>query len=155
MELYMTTLLDYKVASADIEVEYEILPLVDESDSRKKAVFDGLNNVNEYLATNQLRVDELNKEIDHLTNHADGIDYMVAVGSGILAGIVDSFWVGAFDFNRGKAWSNKKVNEFVMKVAKSKGYKGERLDGAIKFLEDKFKIPSDNIWSGKEIGVSA
>jgi hypothetical protein len=80
---------------------------------------------------------------------------MVAVGSGILAGLVDSFWVGAFDFKRGKAWSNKKANDFVMKVAKSKGYEGERLDGAIKFLEDKFKIPSDNIWSGKDLGISA
>ena len=80
---------------------------------------------------------------------------MVAVGSGILAGLVDSFWVGTFDFKRGKAWSNKKVNDFVMKVAKSKGYEGERLDRAIKFLEDKFKIPSDNIWSGKDLGISA
>jgi hypothetical protein len=141
----MTRSLDYKIVSADIEIEYEIIPLIDESDSRKKAILDGLNNVNERLATNQLELDELNKEIDHLTNHADGIDYMVAVGSGILAGIVDSFWVGTFDFNRGKAWSNKEVNEFVIRVAKSKGYKGERLNGAIKFLEDKFKIPSDNI----------
>jgi hypothetical protein len=148
-------LLDYKIFSDDLEVEYEIIPLVEESDPREKIIAEGLNRVDERLANNQHKIDELNSEIDRLTNHADGIDYMVAVGNGILAGLVDSFWVGAFDFKRGKAWSNKKVNDFVMKVAKSKGYEGERLDGAIKFLEDKFKIPSDNIWSGKNLGISA
>jgi hypothetical protein len=79
---------------------------------------------------------------------------MVAVGSGILTGIVDSLWVSEFKMERGKAWSNKLVNDCVMKAAKAKGYKGDRLDGAIKFLEDKFPIPSDNIWKGKDIGIS-
>lgn len=80
---------------------------------------------------------------------------MVAVASGILSGIVDSLWVGEFKMERGKAWSNKSVNDFVMKVAKSKGYEGYRLEGAIKFLEDKFHVPSDNIWNGQDVDISA
>jgi hypothetical protein len=151
----MNTLLNCKVKKDDLEVEYEILPIIDDSDARKQTVAEGLNGVNMRLDTNQSKIDELNKEIDQLTNHADGIDYMVAVGSGVLAGIIDSFWVGKFDFQQGKAWSNKSVNDFVMKAAKSKGYTDKRLDGAIKKLEDKFKIPSDNIWKGKDLGISA
>lgn len=124
-------------------------------DLREQDIINGLNQVNETLSYNNNRIDELNKDIDRLTNSADGIDYMVAVGSGILAGLVDSLWVGEFNMERGKAWSNKTVNDFVMKVAKAKGYEGDRLDGAIKYLEDKFPIPGDNVWKGKGVGISA
>lgn len=154
----MNELPELKVIEDDFEVEFEILPSSDELmdvDFRKQIIFDGLNEVNATLSSNQIKINDLNKEIDRLTNHADGLDYMVAVGSGILAGIVDSLWVGEFEFERGKAWSNKSVNEFVMKVAKSKGYQGDRLDGAIQFMEGKFPIPSDNIWKGKDLGISA
>ena len=34
--------------------------------------------------------------------------------------------IGEFDFKKGKAWSNKSVNKFVEKVAKSKGYTGNK-----------------------------
>ncbi|WP_028560536.1 hypothetical protein [Paenibacillus pinihumi] len=57
--------------------------------------------------------------------------------------------------DRGKAWSNQITNDFVMKVVKAQGYEGNRLDGAIKFLEGKFHIPGDNIWKGKNVGISA
>lgn len=143
----MNPLLDYKISSDDIEVEYEIIPLIDESVPRKQTVAEGLNDVNARLAAGQSKIDELNKEIDRLTNHADGIDYMVAVGSGIVAGIVDSLWVGAFNFERGKAWGNDKVNGIVKKTAKSQGYKGDDLEGAIKHLEGKFGTPSDSVTS--------
>ncbi|MGV3487130.1 MAG: hypothetical protein ACO1OC_00900 [Tuberibacillus sp.] len=149
-----------KIAEDDFEVDFEIEVVpggsqVDDFDSRKRDIKVGLNEVNGILSSNNKRLSELNKEIDRLTNSADGLDYMVAVGSGILAGIIDSLWVGEFSMERGKAWSNKTVNDFVMKVAKSQGYEGERLDGAIKSLEEKFKIPSDNIWKGEEAGISA
>lgn len=146
-----------KVSQDDFEVEFEIFPSsspVISDDSMAKEISNGLDGVYCRLSSNQEILDKLNKEIDRLTNHADGLDYMVAVGSGLLAGLIDSFWVGPFDFKAGKAWSNKTVNEFVMKVSKSQGYSGDRLDGAIKHLEGKFKIPSDNVWKGKISGVS-
>ncbi len=133
-----------KIAGCDFETEYEV-EIISE-DSRR---------VDDRISQNQKRIEELDPEIDRLTSHTDDLDNIVAVGSGLIAGIIDSLWVGEFQFERGKAWSNTTVNEFVMKVSKSKGYQGERLDGAIKFLEDKFPIPSDSIWKGQDIGISA
>lgn len=147
-----------KLENDGLAVEFEMLPVVTETaegDPRKRAVATELGYLNCQTAINQQQIDTLNQQIDTLTNHADGIDYIVAVGSGVLAGIIDSFWVGTFDFERGKAWSNRKVNTFVMKVAKSQGYEGDRLDGAIKFLEEKYKAPSDNIWKGQAEKISA
>lgn len=107
------------------------------------------------LAASDARLADLNKEIDRLTSHADGIDLMVAVASGVLAGLLDSLWVGAFDLEANKGLSNHEVNDFVMKMAKSNGYDGDRLDGAIRNLEGGFKIPSDNVWKDKGLGISA
>jgi len=115
----------------------------------------GFDEVNERLSSNKAIIDALSKETELLTNSADWLDYTVAVGSGVLTGIVDSLWVGEFDFHRGKEWSNKAVNEVVMKIAKERGYQGDRLDGAIRFLEDQFPIPSDSIWKSKNLGISA
>jgi len=63
-------------------------------------------------------------------------------------------WVEDFSFERGKEWSNKTFNDFAMKTAKKQGYHKDRLDGAISFFEDKFKIPSDNVWKGTGAGIS-
>ncbi|MDI9475020.1 MAG: hypothetical protein QM371_09735, partial [Bacillota bacterium] len=84
----------------------------------------GIMEVDEALDENSLRLKELNAEIDRLTNHADGLDYAVAVGSGVLAAIVDSFWVGEFDLTRGKNWGSDQVNSMVSKVARFQGYQG-------------------------------
>lgn len=151
---------EIRVVDDDFEIEFgiEITIKADERDGRDSLLHEIANKssaVNEKLLLNNQKLDKLNAEIDRLTNKADGLDYMVAVASGILAGIVDSLWVGEFSMERGKAWSNKNVNEFVMKAAKSQGYEGDRLTGAIEHLENKFKIPSDNLWSGKDVGISA
>ena len=100
-------------------------------------------------------IEKLNQQIDKLTNHATGVDYTIAIGAGIIGGIIDSLWVGEFSLKRGKSWSNRTVNEFVMEVAKKTGFKGNRLDKAIKHLEDKFPVPSDNVWKDKQGGISA
>ncbi len=155
-------LIETRLVANDIEVEYGVIPPSpsvfprhNPIDWRESAIKAGLKDVEEREAAIQLELDTLNTGIDRLTNHADGVDYAVAVSSGVLAGAVDSYWVGEFSFQRGKAWSNKTVNDFVMKVAKGQGYNRDRLDGAIKFLEDKFKLPSDNVWQGADIGISA
>lgn len=145
----------------DLEVEFEIEIFAEAQGSIRnpakasEEIALRLDEINGRLSSNKEIIDVHNKEIDRLTNSSDGLDYIVAVGSGALAGIVDSLWVGQFDFNRGKAWSNETVNEFVMKTAKAQGYGGDRLDGAIKFLEEKFPLLSDNIWKGKDLGISA
>lgn len=87
---------------------------------------------------------ELNKEIERLTNHADGLDYTIAVSSGVITGLIDVFWVGEFNFERGKKWSDEKINNFVIKIAKNRGYKGDNLEGSISFLEKEYPLASDS-----------
>lgn len=148
-----------KVIQADIEVEYDFsLSVPDEPDATQAAldpIHAGLARVEAAIQVHQAQVNALSKDIERLTDQSDLLDNLVAVGSGLIAGLVDSLWVGEFDFQQGKAWSNHTVNDFVMRTAKAQGYQGERLDGAIKFLEDKFPVPHDNIWKGKDVGISA
>lgn len=145
-----------------LEVQYDILISDLAGDQSLRQQIDvGLRDIDDRLELINAEVDRLNSDIAHLTNNADGLDYMVAVGSGVLAGLVDSLWVGEFDFKSGKAWSNKSVNDFVMRKAKKKrklrdpltgekivteGYTGNHLKGAIAYLEDTFHIPSDSIF---------
>jgi archaellum component FlaC len=146
----MDTLISLKNEYDDFSVEFDVMPPVEIAkpvDERKNKILDGLNNVKERMEVNQKHIDDINAEIERLTNHADGIDYMVAVGSGILAGIIDSVWVGEFSFERGNKWGKDKVNNFVVKVAQSQGYPGDDLAGAVQFLEDMYAAPSDSVTS--------
>ena len=120
----------------DLKIEYDII-LPDSNHN-------GLSEVNQRLDINDSRINELNVEIDRLTNYADMWDNIIAVGSGVIAGIIDSLWVGEFSLERGKEWGNDKANNFVVKVAQSQGYKGDDLEGAIRFLENKYCAPSDS-----------
>lgn len=100
-------------------------------------------------------INKINEDIEGFTSHADKTDYLVSAISGVLAGFVDSFFVGRFDIKEGKAWSHKETNKFVDWVAKQSGYSGKRHAGAVKFLEDKYKVASDSIWKGTGSGISA
>ncbi|EKQ56197.1 MULTISPECIES: hypothetical protein [unclassified Clostridium] len=142
------------------EIEFEMITPIDFSDKRKVEIYNGIAEVDERLAVINQKVEELNTEIDRLTNHADGLDYTIAVASGIIAGAIDIFYVGEFSLDRGKEWSNEKVNNFVMDIAKKNGfdpeaYEGKNpLKGAIKFLEDKYHIPSDGVWNSDHYGIN-
>lgn len=125
------------------EIEFEIITPIDFSDKRQLEIYNGINEVDERLSIIHEKIEELNTEIDRLTNHADGIDYTVAVASGVIAGVIDSIFVGEFSFERANDWGTKKTNNFVVKIAQSKGYKGDDLAGAVAFLEDKYKIAAD------------
>lgn len=91
----------------------------------------------------QSRIDELNTDIDKLTNHADGLDYMVAVASGVICGFVDVLFVSDLSFEKANEWGGDKVNDFVLKIAQKQGYEGEDLSDAVRFLENKFPIAAD------------
>lgn len=91
-----------------------------------------------------LRVEEKLLGTENLTNHADKLDYTIAVGSGILCGMIDVFFVGEFSLDRGKEWGNKKVNSFVTKIAKMTGCKDCDLPKSIKHLEQ-FGLSSDSV----------
>lgn len=74
---------------------------------------------------------------------ADKLDCEIAVASGVITGLVDSFFVGKISFERASEWGSKKTNGFVIALAKLSGYEGEELKGAIKHLEKKFEFAAD------------
>ena len=86
---------------------------------------------------------DLDSQVDLLSSQADKYDYLVSVGSGILCGILDIFWVGGFSLERGRNIASNKIDEFVKKTAKMLGCKDNDLQSSVEFLEKKFPIPSD------------
>lgn len=153
----METLLSFKEAlpdpggavndpGEDFEVEFDVVTSTEPSaDGRLREIAENLEEIDGRIAAGTERVRALDSEIDRLTNHADGLDYMVAVASGIIAGVIDSVWVGEFSIDRANSWGDEKVNHFVVKVAQSRGYKGEDLEGAIRFLEGHYGLASDSL----------
>lgn len=174
------------------EVEYDVLPSEDSqnlSDDRRKIINSELYDVDTQLEATQKKVNEINKEIDKLTCHADGVDYTVAVACGILTGAIDVFLLGEFDFIGSKEVVNERIDEFVkskatqmrksdalenaVKKAKEKGVDEEKINEikkniendlinkpmdktkAVKFFEDKYSIPSDNVWNTKGSTISS
>ena len=102
------------------------------------------------------RLEEVNKELIRYTNKADNVDYAVSVFSGIMAGFIDSVFVGETVVSgRDIAFSHKQVNRFIQEYARARGFDNNRLKDAISDLEKEFKVAQDNIWKGKGIGVSA
>ena len=100
------------------------------------------------------KIGKLDRKIDRLTNHADKVDYIVAASCGLLTGLIDAFFIG--DAAQAQDLGKKPINEFVEHFARKQGYEGDNgLKGCIDFLEGKFKIPSDDIWKGAKIRVSA
>ncbi|MCD4713393.1 MAG: hypothetical protein K8R73_08945 [Clostridiales bacterium] len=143
----------------DFEVEFEIIPCdkyIEVLDTRNQIIEDSILDIDHQLAKISKTVDDLNVEIDRLTNHADGLDYAIAVSSGIIAGLIDIFIVGEWDFATAKDISNEKMNRKIEAFAnKDPKYKGKSLQEAVAFLEGKYKLPGDNTWKGKGIGITA
>ncbi len=127
------------------DVEFEIVSYADDNPYREE-----LEYIDSRLDKRFQEIDKLSKEIDRLTNKADGLDYAVAASSGILCGLIDSFFVGISDFGQLKGEAHKIVNKFIEKFANVHGYEGDkekggnRLQGAIDFLEGEFKVDNDN-----------
>lgn len=117
-------------------------------------------------------LDDAYADIERLTCQADGYDYAFAISSGIIAGLIDSFFVGEWDFKNAKKQSNiavnKKIIEFakkdpryipwcegVGKTARWKRRDPDRLESAVEFLEEKYVLPGDNDWKFEGSGISA
>jgi hypothetical protein len=145
-------ILSYKedLQNDDFSVEYDILQPydpIDYSDSKRKEIYNSISNIDKMSKELEDKIFELNNDIDKLTNHADGFDYTIAVATGVLCGLIDSFVIGEFDFKTAKAKGHRQVNNFIMTFAKLKGFDGERLNEAIEFLEKKYPIPNDKFIS--------
>ena len=79
-------------------------------------------------------------QMDLLSSHADDDDYLTAIGSGLICGILDAVWGGAFDLRRNREWSSSQTEWYAVKMAQLTGFQGEE---AVRFLEKRFCIPSD------------
>lgn len=134
----------------ELEVRYDLsCPGVDFSVPVNQSDFE--KSVNTFLADYQAAT----AEIDRLTDHTDGVDYALAVSSGIIAGLIDSFFVGEWDFAKAKARSNEEINKKIEAFAREKGWTGKGLKEAVAWLEEKYPLPGDSTWNGENIHVSA
>ena len=76
-------------------------------------------------------------------DEADKLDYIVAVSSGVLAGLIDLFYVGAFSLDRASEWGKEQIDQVVKKVARIEGCQGDVLSDAIKTLEKNHPLAAD------------
>lgn len=134
----------------DFKIEYDILPPIPLSENNQlseiqRKIAQGLASIEEQIEVLNQQLDTINAKIDQLTNHADGVDYMVAVGSGVLTGIIDALFVKEFSLTEANQWGDKKAEDFVIQVARSQGYKGNDLYGAVSYLEKNFPIAADKV----------
>lgn len=86
---------------------------------------------------------DLDSQIDLLQSHADSLDYVVAISSGVLCALLDTLWTGTFSLERGRKLASEQVGSFVLWSAKLTGYKGEDISGAVRHLENLFPLASD------------
>lgn len=125
------------------------------ANNSSSSIFLAQDDIKKRIDANQKKLNDLEAEIDRLTNQADKWDYTIAIGSGILAGLIDAIWVGEFNYTELKADSHKHINKFIELYAKLAGYEdtGRGLKGAVEHLEGKFTVDQDNVW--KAAGVSS
>ena len=153
----------------DENMRFEFKPQYDFESECKSVELEIINPTNEIdarLDEIESKIADLDISIDKLTNHADKVDYSIAIASGLLTGIIDILFVGKWDFASAKAWSNKEVHEQIINFAqqdpeyqafigrKRSVNEENRLNNAVEFLEGKYKLPGDSEWKFKGSPIS-
>jgi len=110
-----------KLQNDNFEVLYELVPLYDLNEFKLKsnAIKESLLSIEKQQACIENKINELNYEIERLTNQADSIDYSVAVGCGVLCGLVDSLFVGEIDFDTTLDKTKEKINSYISSKAEN------------------------------------
>lgn len=76
----------------DFKVEYEIINIENLKDNElKEYIKKEIEDIDRRIEDNNLKIQDYNEQIKKFTNQADAVDYTIAISSGILAGIIDSF----------------------------------------------------------------
>lgn len=86
---------------------------------------------------------DFDSQIILLKSNMDRLDYLVSISGGLLCGLLDIFWVGRFNLKKGHLVASENTDKFVKETAKMIGWKGDNISSAVRFLEEKFHIPSD------------
>ncbi len=80
-----------KTSEDNNEIEVEVIPY--ENEDNKDSI------LNQQLTDIKLEIDNLNNKINKLENNGDMLDYAVSAGCGVLAGLIDAFFVGEFSLS--------------------------------------------------------
>lgn len=110
-----------------------------------KKIDSGIASVSKLEEECQKTIECLNKEIDRLTNHADKVDCIFSVCSGLFCGIIDSIFVGEFSLDNATKWGSNKINKFVTKIARGQGCKSSNLENCVAFLENRYPFAGDSV----------
>jgi Zn-dependent protease with chaperone function len=103
----------------------------------------------------EIALSKVNQELERYTSHADKADYAFAIASGLCAGIVDSVFVGEFSLENAHEWGSEKTESFVVKIAKTQGYEGDDVKGAILFLAEKKEHSDGSIKQGFHLAADS
>src|SRR5574344_2451877 len=104
---------------------------------------------NELFAIEE-KITESTETIQKLTPECDKTDYILAVTSGAICGVIDIFLVGKPGESPIGDITDKWFEERTKDFAKLCGFKGDdtSLSSVIRFLEKKFKVPYDQSVGG-------
>jgi len=85
----------------------------------------------------------------------DKYDYLIGALCGVFTGVIDIFFVNLPDESKLGKWSNKQTDEFIINIAKIRGWKSkdnqkDKAFNAIQFLEEKYKVNYDQA-TGKSV----
>ena len=86
---------------------------------------------------------QVNQRLERYTFDGNKEDYAIAIASGILAGIVDSIFVGELSLECANQWGNEQVEKLVLRAAKHQGCDSTDLSQAVRYLENMFPIAAD------------
>ena len=64
------------------------------------------------------------------------LDKKIAIGSGVLTGVLDILMVPELSFADANTWGSDRIQSFTLSYAKDKGYSGDDISDAIKYLKD-------------------
>ncbi len=141
------TICEEEIISAEIECAVEHKGSSKSKDVTQGKRTDSLSVLQANRQPSDRELDEalarVNKQLERYSFNGDKADYAIAITSGILAGLVDSIFVGEFSLEYANEWGNEKTEKFVLKVAEDQGYKTTEPTKAVEFLENMFPIAAD------------
>ena len=81
---------------------------------------------------------DLDTQLDDLSCKADSIDYLVAIGSGLVCALADPLWAHYLGDHECDEWTREEIDEVMVKCAQLAGYRGIDIQGALEFLASAF-----------------
>ena len=79
-------------------LKFELKPYMNCETECEKVELELADEIDQLITDKESEISAMTVRIDGLTNQADALDYTIAVASGVLTGLIDSFFVGAWNF---------------------------------------------------------